>query len=68
MVTHDRLSLRDAADALELERVRLFRLGHYLHLAPGDPCLSPEVILRAYAEPEAEQRYHVVLDWLLDHL
>jgi hypothetical protein len=67
-VTDGRRSLRDAADALGLDSLRLFRLGRYLHLAPGDKCLPAEVVDRASTEADGERRYRVVLDWLLASL
>lgn len=65
MVTHERVSLRDAADALDIERERLFRLGRYLRLAPGDRCIPRDVIVRARTETDKEKRYRVVLEWVL---
>ena len=66
MLTQDRLSLRDTADALELESARLLRLGRYLHMTPGDKCIPDDVISRAKAEADGEQRYRMVLGWLLE--
>jgi len=66
-VPHNLFSLRDAAATLELNPVRLLRLGHYFHLAPGDTCLPSEVVDRAGAEDDAETRYRILLQWLLKH-
>jgi hypothetical protein len=66
MLTQDRLSLRDTADALELGSVRLLRLGRYLHIVPGDKCIPVDVVIRAKAEADGEQRYRMVLGWLLE--
>jgi hypothetical protein len=68
VATRDWLSLRQAAEALELEPQRLYRLGRYLRLAPGDPCLPPAVVARARAETGDEERYSAILDWLLGRL
>jgi hypothetical protein len=65
MTTDDRLNLRQAADILALDRLRLFRLGHHLRLTPGDPCIPASVIARACAEDDEETRYRLVLEWLL---
>jgi hypothetical protein len=67
-VPRDRVSLRDAADILELEHVRLVRLAHYLHLAPRDEYIPSEVVMRASGEEDGERRYAMVLEWLLEHL
>src|SRR5579864_6864476 len=64
-LTSDRLTLRQTADALTLDRLRLFRLGHYLKLAPSDPCIPVDVMVRARAEENEERRYRVILDWIL---
>jgi hypothetical protein len=60
------LSLRDVADLLELDRIRLFRLGRILYLTPGDQCIPPSVIAKAKLETESERRYAVVRTWLLE--
>lgn len=67
-MAHDRVSLRDAADALELDPLRLVRLAHYLHLAPRDECLPADLISQASSEMDRERRYGIVLEWLLEHL
>ncbi len=67
MMTYERLNLRQTADVLALDRLRLFRLGRHLRLTPGDPCIPLSVIARARAEDDEEGRYRVVLDWLLGH-
>lgn len=67
-MTQDLISLRDTADLLELDPLRLLRLAHYLHLAPRDQCLPSDVVDRARAEADGETRYRIVLDWLLEHL
>lgn len=61
------VSLRDAAVRLDLDPVRLLRLGRSFHLAPGDTCLPSEVVDRALAEGDAEARYRIVLQWLIKH-
>jgi hypothetical protein len=68
MMTRELLSLRETADELEIETLRLYRLGRYLRIAPGDPCLPSGVISRAKAETAGERRYRIVLDWLLGNL
>lgn len=68
MVAQGCVSLREAADELGLESVRLLRLGRYLRLAPGDRCIPLDVIVRVEAEADGEKRYRMVLKWLLDHL
>lgn len=65
-MTNDRVSLRDAADLLNLDRSRLLRLGRSLRLAPQDACLPREVIHRARTEVDDERRYRVVMDRLLE--
>jgi hypothetical protein len=65
MVTRDRISLRATADLLDLDPLRLFRLGRYLHLAPGDDCLPYDVVLLAQHEEDGEKRYRMVLESLL---
>jgi hypothetical protein len=64
----DHLNLRQAAEVLQLEPMRLYRLGRHLHLAPGDPCLPSAVIDRARVEADEEARYRLILDWLLAYL
>jgi len=68
MLTEELLSLRDAAAMLDLATPRVYRLGRYLHMAPGDQCLPLDVIAQARAEPDPETRYRIVLEWLLTHL
>ena len=58
-------SLRDVAAALDLDRVCLFRLGRAFHLAPGDPCIPSVVVAEAYQEPDRDERYRLILGWLL---
>ena len=67
MSAPDQFNLRQAADALDLDRLRLIRLGHHLHLAPGDPCIPTFVIQHARTEEGEEQRYRLILSWLLEH-
>jgi hypothetical protein len=67
-VTHDYVSVRDAADALELDRLRLFRLARYMGRAPGDRCIPCDVISRAIAKEDAEERYQLLLAWFLKRL
>lgn len=62
------LSLRQVAEALALEPVRLYRLGHHLGLAPRDPCVPRAVVIEAQAKADKELRYRVILGWLLAHL
>jgi hypothetical protein len=68
MMTRDCLSLREAADELELDSSRLARLGRYLRIVPGDRCLPADLVTRAKAEADAEARYRAVLKWLLEDL
>jgi hypothetical protein len=68
MVTRDYISLRDTADVLELDPLRLFRLGRYFHLAPGDACLPYDVIILAQDENNGEKRYRMVLERLLEQI
>lgn len=67
MVSAEYLSLRDTADLLELDHVRLVRLGRWFHLAPGDPCIPKDIVLDARAA-EPESRYRRVLSWLQDNV
>jgi hypothetical protein len=67
-VTDDLLSLQSAARVLDLPRLRLFRLGHYLRYASSDPCLRRDVVDLARSEPDAEVRYRLVLHSLLADL
>jgi hypothetical protein len=36
-------------------------------LAPGDPCIPTFVIQHARTEEGEEQRYRLILSWLLEH-
>jgi hypothetical protein len=65
MIGHD-VNLRDAAAALDLPAVRLLRLGRYLGLPPGEPCLPVDVVERAGAADDDDARYQIVLDWLIN--
>lgn len=65
MIAEEYLTLRATAEALDLESWRLSRLGRYLHIMSGTPCIPRTVVARARAESDWEQRYQVVLDWLL---
>jgi hypothetical protein len=67
-MTQEWLSMRETADALWLDPLRLSRLGRHLHLAPGDACIPRTVIALAMSEPSEEERYRAVLDWLLTDL
>jgi hypothetical protein len=64
-VSNERMSLRDAADALDIPLTRLFRLGHYLGLASTDARIPLDVIARAAGEVDTERRYQIIRDWLL---
>lgn len=65
MARQDRLSLHQVAEALQIEPIRLYRLGRHFRRAPGDPCVPRSVIERARAETETETRYHLILEWFL---
>ena len=65
MIGHD-VNLRDAATALDLPTVRLLRLGRYLGIPPGEPCLPVDVVDRAGTAEDGNARYQVVLDWLIN--
>jgi hypothetical protein len=64
-VSRDQINLRTTADLLDLDQRRLFGLGRYLHLTPGDDCIPYEIIGRAQQEEDREKRYRIVLEWLL---
>jgi hypothetical protein len=68
MITRDALNLGDTADALRLDRLRLQRLGRYLHITPSDRCIPFSVVIEARDEEDPEKRYRAVLDWLLGNL
>lgn len=58
-------SINDAADMLDLDRMRVQRLGRYLHLTPADRCIPDTVIECARSQANQDERYHILLDWLL---
>jgi hypothetical protein len=64
-MSRDRINLRTTADLLDLDQQRLFGLGRYLHLTPGDDCIPFDVVNRAQQEDDCEKRYRMVLEWLL---
>ena len=64
-MSRDRINLRTTADLLDLDQHRLFGLGRYLHLTPGDDCIPYDVVNRAQQEDDCEKRYRMVLEWLL---
>jgi hypothetical protein len=67
MLSRRSLSLRETANALDLDTQRVLRLGRYLCISTGDQCLPPDVVTRARSELDCEQRYRMVLEWLLEN-
>jgi hypothetical protein len=68
VIAQDCLSLAATADALNLERLRMQRLGRYLRIDPGRRCVPLEVITEARQNEDSERRYRFVLDWLLQSM
>ena len=65
IVSRDQTNLRTTAELLDLDQRRLFGLGRYLHLTPGDDCIPYDVVRRVQQEQDREKRYRMVLEWLL---
>lgn len=65
IVSRDRTNLRTTAELLDLDQRRLFGLGRYLHLTPGDDCIPCDFVRLVQQEPDREKRYRMVLEWLL---
>ena len=67
-MSRDRINLRTTAELLELDQRRLFGLGRYLHLIPGDDCIPYDVVNFARQQDDREDRYRIVREWLLSQI
>lgn len=59
------VDLQQAAAELNIEPWRLSRLGRYLRIDVHDKCIPRSEIERARGETNSDNRYLVVLQWLL---
>ena len=59
------LSLREAAEELGIEPLRVARLGWRLGVASTDKRISRQDVDRMALEDTAQQRYSALLHWLL---
>lgn len=60
-----RFDLRQTAHELNIEPWRMSRLGRYLHIDADDKCIPVAEIERARAQTRPDDRYMIILHWLL---
>jgi hypothetical protein len=65
VTTGEVLSLRETADALDIEPWRVFRLGRYLGIDPAEKRIPLAEVERISRSDRVEDRFSGVRTWLL---
>lgn len=62
------MSLRQAADCLDIEQWRVLRLSRFLDLSPYDSLISSDEVDKIGLLNNPDDQYAMLRDWLLSHI